>query len=112
MALTKCELEYGPSTSYGHLAQCEPEAGKIPVDTNPHTVQADLKGLTPGVDYHYRLLAANTEIETAPVPGADATFATGGRVESESAVEVTSTSAVLQATVDERGVAGHGRSVG
>jgi hypothetical protein len=41
--------------------ECEPHAGEIPVDTEPHEVKAQATGLTPGETYHYRLLAHNEE---------------------------------------------------
>ena len=59
---------------------------------------ADVSGLTPGTTYHFRAAATN---EDGTTNGADTTFQTAGPpvVVSESATNVTDTSATLNATV-------------
>jgi hypothetical protein len=66
-ALTGCHFEYGTTTGYGSGGPCEyiPNAGGEPV------LQVD--GLTPGVTYHFRLVA---ESSVGSTNGPDATFTT------------------------------------
>lgn len=49
-----CHFEYGTDTSYGHVAPCAsaPGSGSEPVE-----VSAEVDGLQPGTEYHYRLVA-------------------------------------------------------
>ncbi len=48
-----CKFEYGPTTSYGNTVPCNP-AGAY---TKTTSVSATLSGLSPSVDYHYRISA-------------------------------------------------------
>jgi hypothetical protein len=102
VSLTECRFVYGPETSYGQSAPCEPAAGSIPADTTSHAVTAKLLGLTPGVTYHYRLEAANTNGSNA---GADGTFSTlpAPSIDSAVAVDVAANSADLQAQINPNG---------
>jgi phosphodiesterase/alkaline phosphatase D-like protein len=65
---TAWHFEYGPTTAYGSST---PTQGPLPVDESSHPVSAEISGLTPGVVYHYRLVATSKEGTT---DGADATF--------------------------------------
>src|ERR1700744_2915091 len=49
--------QYGTSTAYGHQTTPQ-DVGSGP---EPGTAQAGLSGLTPGVTYHYRLVATNSD---------------------------------------------------
>jgi hypothetical protein len=71
----QCEFEYGTSTAYGNTAPCEP-AGPY---SGFQAVSAELGGLNPATEYHYRLHA--TSAETGPgaeANGADRSFSTDG----------------------------------
>jgi hypothetical protein len=59
----------GPGTSYEHATI----AVSLPSDGAQHTVFATVTGLTPGSEYHFRLVAKN---ELGSVPGADLKFTT------------------------------------
>jgi hypothetical protein len=59
-ALTECFFEYGETKTYGHIAPCEhPDAAEVPVDSNKHSVHANVEGLTRNADYHFRIVVAN-----------------------------------------------------
>ena len=64
---------------------------------------ADLSGLTPGTTYHFRVVATNS---AGTVDGNDMTFKTAGPpvVVSQSATNVTDTTATLDATVNPNGL--------
>ena len=69
-AVTQCELEYGPTASYGSSVPCSPApgAGEAAV-----AVSAQVTGLTAGSGYHFRVVAENAY---ATVPGGDESFQT------------------------------------
>jgi hypothetical protein len=69
MTLTECEFEYGTSTAYGQSAPCSP----APSGGSPVAVTAQLSGLAANTEYHYRLVAANSN---GSVEGRDAAFTT------------------------------------
>jgi hypothetical protein len=96
---TTCEFEYGPTTAYGQTAPCAsaPGTGEQAVE-----VTAKLANLQFGETYHYRLVAANGAAGSA-VYGEDQAFVHGATVAEESATEVTSSSARLQAQIDANG---------
>ncbi|HEY1713593.1 MAG TPA: hypothetical protein VGG07_11860 [Solirubrobacteraceae bacterium] len=54
---TTYHWEYGTSIAYGH----QTTAQDVGSGTAPVTAQASLSGLTPGVTYHYRLVATNSD---------------------------------------------------
>jgi hypothetical protein len=68
LAVSSCTFQYRPSTAYGSKAPCAraPGAGSGPV-----VVSAQLRGLAPGVTYHYRLIAGDVHGTGA---GADRVF--------------------------------------
>jgi hypothetical protein len=99
--VTSCVFEYGTTTSYGQSVPCvpvEPGAGTVNVP-----VSAEPAGLLPGSVYHYRLSAANANSPSTKIFGADATFATGARLESEFVSDVTDQAATLNASIDPQG---------
>lgn len=65
---TSWHFEYGPTTSYGIST---PPQGPLAADETAHPVSAGISGLTPGVIYHYRLVATSKEGTTR---GDDSTF--------------------------------------
>ena len=90
VVLSSCEFEYVPPGQFedseftdvtaSEKVGCEPAAGAIST-TGETEVHAKLKGLTPGVTYHYRLVAGNEngesvgssmEVSTLPAPSIDA----------------------------------------
>ena len=79
--ITDCHFEYIDDADYNAAAVDPYSAGgsvpcsSTPSGSSPVTVSsAPLSGLTPGVLYHFRLVATNAQ---APNYGADQTFATG-----------------------------------
>jgi plastocyanin len=58
---TEYFFEYGPNSSYGHATAVK----SLPEDNLNHAVTTRLTGLTPGTEYHFRLVAKN------PVGSAD-----------------------------------------
>ena len=67
---TSYYFQYGPSTTYGS----QTIAATVPAGTVPVTVTANVQGLEAQTIFHYRILALHGN--TAPQPGADATFMT------------------------------------
>lgn len=63
-------FQYGPSTAYGS----QTIAATVPAGTVPVTVTASVQGLEAQTIFHYRVIAFHGN--TAPQPGADATFMT------------------------------------
>jgi streptogramin lyase len=54
-SVSTCKFEYGPTTAYGSSTPCAP-GGPYTANT---AVSATLSGLSPGVDYHYRISATS-----------------------------------------------------
>jgi hypothetical protein len=102
-----CQFEYGTSVSYGQFAPCSP--GKVANGSVAAAVESKpVKGLQPDTTYFYRLDAtnANGHQNTGECPEDCGEFKTPGvGVKSESAGEVTATSASLQATLAPNGAA-------
>jgi DNA-binding beta-propeller fold protein YncE len=70
---TEYHFEYGTDTTYGHSTTTI----AIGADRNQHPAIANLKGLTPGTTYHWRLLATNTALANGGISeGEDHTFTT------------------------------------
>jgi streptogramin lyase len=90
-SVPSCTFEYGPTTAYGSSVPCSP-GGPYTADIS---VSAALSGLTPGVDYHYRVSATNAGGFTQV--GEDQVFGPPA-VESESA-EATVSTATLRAHI-------------
>ncbi len=71
--LTSCFFEWGTTSEYGHdTLGCGAGHGEGE-GSEPEHVSGDLKGLTPGTTYHYRLVASN---ELGAAYGEDRTFTT------------------------------------
>jgi DNA-binding beta-propeller fold protein YncE len=108
----ECVFEYGETTSYGKTAPCEePKADEL-TGASPVPVHADLKGLTPGATYHFRLIARNANDPspgTVPDPGADVQFATPPppSIDSATVSSLTEETAVLNAKIDPQGAETH-----
>ena len=88
-------FEYGTSSSYG---QATVPSGSIGSDEVPHAVSSEISELTPGVIYHFRVVATNFGGTSY---GSDQTFNTPGppAIEATSSSGVTQTGATLEATV-------------
>jgi hypothetical protein len=111
-ALTDCRFDYVDQAHYepaaadpyaaGGSVPCVPSAAEIPVDSEAHSVQANVTGLVPGTTYHFRVDLANANGREL---GADATFATlpPPVIDDATAKELTATSATLDAEVNPGG---------
>src|SRR5467141_4079673 len=102
--VTKCEFEYGTTTSYGQKAACVP--AKPGSGASPVPVSAALTGLAENTTYHFRLLAENAN---GKGEGLDATFKTEPpkplpTVETKAANPVGTTTATLNGSVNPNGV--------
>ena len=88
-------FEYGTSSSYG---QATVPSGSIGSDEVPHAVSSEISELTPGVIYHFRVVATNFGGTSY---GSDQTFNTPGppAIEATSSSGVTQTGATLEGTV-------------
>ena len=103
LALSGCEFEWGPTTDYGHSAECDPEAAAIANDDNDHLVTAALTGLDPSTAYHFRLVAENS---LGKLIGVDRSFFTeGSPTIEEHPLEVEQSAAALQAWINPAGAA-------
>jgi hypothetical protein len=68
------QFEWGETTAYGHLAPAA--AADLPFTDNAfHAVSASIGGLEPATEYHYRLVATNTQTGEA-AQGRDRSFVT------------------------------------
>jgi hypothetical protein len=112
-AVEDCHFEVIPASQYiatkyenvtaAQKYPCIPAAGSIPVDANPHAVNANVTGLNPATVYHYRLAAKNSIGEGA---GFDRQFTTGPAaplVEEESVETVGTSEATVSAKINPRG---------
>ncbi len=96
VAVSHCRFEYGPSTSYGSNAPCEPSPGS---GTAPVAVSAGVGGLALQGTYHYRLAATD---EWGTSYGSDVTVGLlpePPTVLTEAPSGLTATSATVNATV-------------
>jgi phosphodiesterase/alkaline phosphatase D-like protein len=92
-------FQYGATTAYGS----QTSSVSVGAGTSGVAATASIGGLTADVTYHYRLVATSS---AGTADGADATFTTAKAppvVATRSASSVTSTSAVLNGTVDPAG---------
>jgi DNA-binding beta-propeller fold protein YncE len=96
---TKYYFEYGETPPTGTSART-PEAS-IPANGGP-TVEAVISGLKLGTVYHYRLVAFHESEKASPVVGPDQTFTTA-LIESESATQLTDTTAIIEALLNPQG---------
>ena len=120
LATKACQFEYveeskfeqGAANPYaaGHVAACEsPDAGEIGLVSEEVDVHADVVGLTPGVTYHFRLVASNKSDEAHPAAGGDESFETfpPPSVDSATVTGLTASAAVLEASIDPHGTETH-----
>ena len=96
---TTAWFEWGTTASYGNLTT----ATEMGSGTDALPLLVPLAGLTPGVTYHYRIAATNSN---GAVYGSDQAFGTGGppQVSTLSATAVTTSGAVLNGTVNPHGL--------
>jgi hypothetical protein len=66
---TSFRVDYGPTAAYGESTSVE----SVGSDETSHAVQAQIKNLNPGTEYHFRFVATNTAGTTE---GNDRTFRT------------------------------------
>jgi hypothetical protein len=107
-ALTECFFEWGETTAYGQIAECEdPDLEEVGEGTSFVPVHADISGLKPGITYHFQLAAANADNNPGEVvEGGDETFLTlGPSVKGESVSQVTAQGAQIAGEVDPNGKA-------
>jgi DNA-binding beta-propeller fold protein YncE len=100
--LTDCRFEYGLEESYGHSAPCVPVASAIPADGNTHPVSAQIEGLKAGLNYRFRLQAANAAGQNT---GSAEGFSTppGPAITGDAARNLTGTSTELIAQINPQG---------
>ncbi len=99
--VTGCEFEYGTGTSYGQTVACEQTSSEIGSGTEPEPVSAELAGLLPSTEYHFRLVASNAAGSNY---GSDRTFTAPGppAVDSEYVTNVASSSATIDTQINPR----------
>jgi hypothetical protein len=68
--ISGCRFEYGTSSSYGASVPCTQQVGG---GTSPIAVFADVSGLKPASNYHFRLVASNA---TGQATGTDSSLTT------------------------------------
>jgi hypothetical protein len=98
--VTGCEFEFGQTIFYGTQAQCDPAAPYAA----PADVAAELTGLLPATEYHFRLKASNAN--GAAHTENDRTFVTGAGVPellSETVADLGSDNARIDSTVKVMG---------
>jgi sugar lactone lactonase YvrE len=97
--VSDCHFDYGTDDTYGNTTPCA-EGSSF---SSPAGVHADLTGLQPNTSYHFRLVVANANGSSS---GADEAFTTPGpsTIDSQSAIDVTKTTATLQAQVNPNGL--------
>jgi hypothetical protein len=97
-------FQYGLSTVYGQNAPSV-QGVKLAAAFGPQPVSIRIDGLVPGTTYHYRIVATNTDGATY---SPDETFTTGPPtppiVNSESASNITLTTATLTGLIDPVGL--------
>jgi hypothetical protein len=97
--ISECVFEYGTTTSYGQTAPC--------ALATPYTSATDVSttiAVAPDATYHFRVRAANADVDGGANEGEDATFETPGApaIAGELATAAT-TSATLHARIDPSG---------
>ncbi len=97
--VTECEFRWGTDLSYGNNAPCSPATPYSALTD----VSASLSGLTPGVEYHYRLFVTSANGTNF---GRDFSFVAPyvGGVHTDPASAVGRTSATLNGRLDTEGI--------
>jgi hypothetical protein len=90
-------FEYGTTTAYGSVTTT------VSVDAADTQVTRAISGLTPGTEYHFRIVASNSVGVTFGEDGSFVTPANPASVVTLPATGVNSTSATLNGTVDPNG---------
>jgi len=119
LALTGCEFQLVPQEQFGgselvegsefnHVTAsekvpCVPAAASIPADNEEHAVSAHVTNLTPGVTYHYRLVAANANGEGEPGAGEEVSTLPPPAIVGATVANLVSGSADLVVTIDPNG---------
>lgn len=102
---TECIFEYGLTTNpgYEHTAACSPAAAAIPPDFTPHTVEAEIKGLSEATAYRFRVKTANAA--EGALTGEEETFETSGppRIAAIRASAASQGAATLEAEINPQG---------
>jgi hypothetical protein len=100
-SVTECKFEYGTTTGYGSLAECKSLPGS---GTSPVAVSANVAGLSPNSEYHFRVV---TKSSAGTVDGPDIAFRTlpvaAPAVETKGTTGVSASAATLDASVNPRG---------
>ncbi len=99
-AVSECELEFGPTASYGTNAPCTPPPGS---GSSPVAVSAAITSLTANTTYHFRIVATNS---AGTSKGSDQTFKTlpdPPTATTGTASSLSPTSATLNAEVNPNG---------
>ncbi len=102
--LSECKFEYGKTTGYGQTVACAQSPATIGSGTSDVPVSANLSGLDLGAEYHFRLVAKNTN---GTVNGADEAFKLQSppTIVGQWAGGVTFTEASLNAQINPEGFA-------
>jgi NHL repeat len=103
--VTECFFEYGTSTGYGQKVACEQSPAEINAkagEGEPVSVSANVSGLAPAVERHFRLLAANAN-ENSLTAGSDVAVRRPA-VDDESVSLVSATGATFAAQVNPLGL--------
>jgi hypothetical protein len=108
-AVTGCVFEYAfeetfqETGAYEATLPCDPAAGSIPADSEPHEVSAELSGLLVGTTYRFRIVSTGSFGITK---GDGLTFTTAGpSVLSRRVAVLGETTATLEAQINPRGKA-------
>jgi phosphodiesterase/alkaline phosphatase D-like protein len=99
-SVSSCELEYGPTESYGSSAACSPSPGS---GGSPVGVSAAVTGLSANTTYHFRVVATNAGGAGTGSDGAFKTLPNPPTVVTGSGSPVAQTTATLNATVNPNG---------
>jgi ligand-binding sensor domain-containing protein len=97
---TTAKFQYGPTASYESVAAATQNPGS---GTSEVAVSANISGLSPGIVYHFRVVATNT---LGTTNGADQTFTTSGTaptVSTSAATNIGPYSATLSGMVNPNG---------
>jgi Tol biopolymer transport system component len=100
--LTSCTFEYGTSGFYGQSVPCHPDPAEIGSGSTPVPVSAEITGLQPGTEYHYRLVAGNASVS---IRGQDQTLFTPTvpSIDSASVKDLAASSGDLTAQINPKG---------
>ena len=122
VALTSCEFELVPQEQFGGGEISEgsefndvPASEKVPCEQAPESIPtsgetevgAQIKGLAPGVTYHYRLIAANKNGEGAPGAGEEFSTPPPPSIDGATVANLVSESADLVVKIDPNGSPTH-----